>query len=240
MPARAPDTGAAGPAAATSPAIRVVLGEDNYLLREGIRHLLGAATGIELVATAGDFDGVLQAIAAHDPDVLITDIRMPPTDSDEGLRIAHRLRTERPQIGVVVLTQHAEPEYALALLETGAAGRAYLLKEHVTDIAQLLNAVGEVAHGGSVIDPTVVDILIAARARPPDSPLAALTPRENDVLALLAQGKTNTAIAAALYLTARAVEKHINSIFTKLRLTEDPETHRRVKAALVFLADQTE
>lgn len=169
---------------------------------------------------------------------MITDIRMPPTGTDEGLRAAERLRAERPEVGVVVLSQYAEPEYALALLEKGASGRAYLLKERVSDIDQLVGAVREVARGGSVIDPRVVEVLVAARSAVRDSPIAQLTPRERDVLQQVAMGKNNAGIAAALFLTERAVEKHINAIFSKLDLSEEPDVHRRVKAALVYLAAQ--
>jgi DNA-binding NarL/FixJ family response regulator len=218
--------------------IRVVLAEDNYLLREGIRQLLEASEEVELLASCADLPDLERAIEAHDPDVVITDIRMPPTGTDEGLRAAERLRTERPQVGVVVLSQYAEPEYALALLEKGASGRAYLLKERVSDIDQLVGAVREVARGGSVIDSRVVEVLVAARSAARDSPIAQLTPREKDVLQQVAMGKNNAGIAAALFLTERAVEKHINSIFSKLDLSEEPDVHRRVKAALVYLSAQ--
>ena len=215
--------------------IRVVLAEDNYLLREGIRQLLETSDEIELVATCGDLPELERAIEAHSPSVVITDIRMPPSGTDEGLRAAERLRAERPGVGVVVLSQYAEPEYALALLEKGASGRAYLLKERVSDIDQLVAAVREVAHGGSVIDPRVVEVLVAARSAARDSPMAQLTPRERDVLQQVAMGRNNSGIAAALFLTERAVEKHINAIFSKLDLAEEPDVHRRVKAALVYL-----
>jgi DNA-binding NarL/FixJ family response regulator len=218
--------------------IPVVLAEDNYLLREGIRQLLETSDEIELLATCVDLPGLEEAIAAHNPSVVITDIRMPPTGTDEGLQAAERLRTERPEVGVVVLSQYAEPEYALALLEKGAGGRAYLLKERVSDIDQLVNAVREVARGGSVIDPRVVEVLVAARGAARDSPIAQLTPRERDVLQQVAMGRNNAGIAAALFLTERAVEKHINAIFSKLELSEEPDVHRRVKAALVYLAAQ--
>jgi DNA-binding NarL/FixJ family response regulator len=163
---------------------------------------------------------------------------MPPTGTDEGLRAAERLRIERPEVGVVVLSQYAEPEYALALLEKGASGRAYLLKERVSDIDQLVGAVREVSRGGSVIDPRVVETLVAARSAARNSPIAQLTPRELDVLQQVAMGRNNAGIAAALFLTERAVEKHINAIFSKLDLSEEPDVHRRVKAALVYLAAQ--
>jgi len=216
--------------------IRVVLAEDNYLLREGIRQLLETSDEIELLATCIDLPELELAIEEHNPAVVITDIRMPPTGTDEGLRAAERLREERPDIGVVVLSQYAEPEYALALLEKGASGRAYLLKERVSDIDQLVGAVREVARGGSVIDPRVVEVLVAARSAARDSPIAQLTPRERDVLQQVAMGRNNSGIAAALFLTERAVEKHINAIFSKLDLSEEPDVHRRVKAALVYLA----
>ncbi|MEO8898768.1 MAG: response regulator transcription factor [Candidatus Dormibacter sp.] len=218
--------------------IRVVIAEDNYLLREGLVQLLAAADEVELVASCSDLPALERAIEAENPDVVITDIRMPPTGTDEGLRAADRLRSERPGIGVVVLSSFAEPEYALALLENGAAGRAYLLKERVSDLGQLVAAIREVARGGSVIDPRVVEVLVAARTAAKDSPLTQLTPRETEVLAEVAQGKNNAGIAASLSLTDRAVEKHINSIFSKLDLSEEPDTHRRVKATLVYLAQQ--
>jgi len=219
--------------------IRVVLAEDNLLIREGVRRLLEGEDGIELAASCGDLDALLAAVEAEYPDVVITDIRMPPTGTDEGIRAAERLRTMHPEIGVVVLSQYADPEYALALLESGSAGRAYLLKERVANPAQLLAAVREVAQGGSVIDPKVVEALVAQRARAAHSPLGELTAREREVLASMAQGKTNAAIADALTLTPRAVEKHINAIFAKLPFDHAPDTDRRVTAVLLFLADHT-
>jgi DNA-binding NarL/FixJ family response regulator len=218
--------------------IRVVLAEDNYLLREGIRQLLETSDEIELLASCVDLPELEHAIEEHNPEVVITDIRMPPTGTDEGLRAAEHLRAERPEVGVVVLSQYAEPEYALALLEKGASGRAYLLKERVSDIDQLVGAVREVSRGGSVIDSRVVEVLVAARSAVRDSPIAQLTPRERDVLQQVAMGKNNAGIAAALFLTERAVEKHINAIFSKLDLSEEPDVHRRVKAALVYLSSQ--
>jgi DNA-binding NarL/FixJ family response regulator len=218
--------------------IRVVIAEDNYLLREGLTQLLAIADDVELVASCSDLPELERAIEEFSPDVVITDIRMPPTGTDEGLRGANRLRSERPNVGVVVLSSFAEPEYALALLENGAAGRAYLLKERVSDIGQLRAAIREVARGGSVIRPRVVEVLVAARTAAGGSPLTQLTPRETEVLAQVAQGKNNAGIAATLSLTDRAVEKHINAIFSKLDLSEEPDTHRRVKATLVYLAQQ--
>lgn len=175
--------------------LRVVLAEDNLLVREGVQRLLDAQDDIELVATCGDLDGLLAAVERARPDVVITDIRMPPTGTDEGIRAAERLRTTHPEVGVVVLSQHDDAEYALALLEDGSARRAYLLKERVSHPEQLLAAVREVARGGSVIDPRVVEALVTQRAREAHSPLAELTARERDVLAAIAQGKTNAAIA---------------------------------------------
>ena len=217
--------------------IRVVLAEDNYLLREGLVQLFALTDDVELVATCGDLPDLLRAAGGGDVDVVVTDIRMPPTGTDEGIRAANQLRTEHPEVGVVVLSQFAEPDYALALLEHGAAGRAYLLKDRVSDMDQLVSAVREVARGGSVIDPKVVETLVAARAAARGSRLGELTPRELEVLSQVAQGRNNAGIAAALGLSDRAVEKHINAIFSKLELAEEPDTHRRVKAALLYLAE---
>ena len=217
--------------------IRLVLAEDNYLVREGVRQLIDSQPDLEIAAVCTDLDSLLAAVEQHHPDVVLTDIRMPPTGTDEGIRAAEKLRQEHPKTGVVILSQYADPDYALSLLEKGATGRAYLLKERVSDIEQLTNAIREVARGGSVIDPKVVEGLVAAKARRPQSPLAELTPREREVLGLMAEGKNNAAIANRLFLTERAVEKHINSIFSKLGLSEEKDTHRRVRAALLFLAE---
>jgi DNA-binding NarL/FixJ family response regulator len=218
--------------------LRVVLAEDNLLVREGVARLLEAQDGVEVVAACGDLDALLGAADDHHTDAVLTDIRMPPTNSDEGIRAAERLRRTHPELGVVVLSQYDEPAYAVALLEGGAAGRAYLLKERVSDPEQLVGALREVARGGSVIDPRVVEALVAARARAERSPLRWLTAREREVLAEMAQGKTNAAISAALHLTVRAVEKHINAIFSKLPLAEAPGADRRVTAVLLFLAER--
>ena len=215
--------------------IRVVLAEDNTLLREGVARLLERAEGIELVGTAADRPSLEALVEAESPDVVITDIRMPPTGTDEGIQIATALRTTHPQVGVVVLSQYADPAYALALLDGGSEGRAYLLKERVSDVDDLLAAIREVAAGGSVIDSKVVESLVAAK-RPPSSAVDRLTPREREILAEMAQGKSNAAIAASLVLSTRAVEKHTNSIFSKLGLTEETDVNRRVKAVLVYLA----
>ena len=219
--------------------IKVVLAEDSYLVREGVRRMLENEPGIELLAVCEDYDSLLAAIASTQPDVVLTDIRMPPTGTDEGIRAAEQIRQVRPSAGVVLLSQYADPGYALAFLERGTEGRAYLLKERVADLDQLLAAIRQVAQGGSVIDPKVVEALVAARTRAAPSPLARLTPREREVLALLAEGRSNAAVAEALVLSERAVEKHINSIFAKLDLPEAREAHRRVKAVLLFLAEQS-
>jgi DNA-binding NarL/FixJ family response regulator len=218
--------------------IRVVLAEDNYIVREGLREILAAHERIEVVATCEDLDGLLAAVESERPDVVITDIRMPPTSTDEGIRAAATLRETHPDVGVVVLSQHDDPGYVLALLESGSAGRAYLLKERIHDRLQLVAAIDAVADGGSVIDPKVVEVLVAARTQAAQSPLAELTAREMEVLAEIAQGKSNTAIASSLVLTKRAVEKHIHSIFMKLNLAYEQDVSKRVKAALLFLADR--
>jgi len=222
----------------TGVAIRVVLAEDNVLLREGVARLIEAEPELELAGVCGDYDQLLAAVDQEKPDVVLTDIRMPPTGTDEGIRAATHLRVAAPGVGVVVLSQYAEPAYALALLEEGSAGRAYLLKERVSEVDQLVRAIREVARGGSFIDPKVVEVLVAARSRAASSPLTRLTPRETELLGEMAQGRNNAAIASALVLSERAVEKHINSIFSKLGLSEEPDTHRRVKAVLLFLADR--
>lgn len=219
-------------------ALRIVLAEDNYLVREGVGKLIDLEPDLEVVAACADYPSLLDAVEQYAPDVVVTDIRMPPTGSDEGIRAANELRALRPDLGVVVLSQYAEPAYALKFLESGSKGRAYLLKERVSDINQLSSAIREVARGGSVIDPEVVDKLVVARSRDARSPLRSLTPREVEVLAEMAQGKNNAAVAASLVLSERAVEKHINSIFFKLGLSEEPDVHRRVKAVLMFLAAQ--
>ena len=215
----------------------MILAEDSYLVREGVARLLETIDEIELVAGVEDYDGLLAAVEEHSPDVVLTDIRMPPTGTDEGIRAANELRARHPDLGVVVLSQYADPEYAIALLDHGSSGRAYLLKERVSDIDQLLHAITEVSRGGSVIDPRVVEGLVEARSRREQSPLEHLTPREREVLAEMAQGRNNAGVAAALGLSERAVEKHINSVFAKLALAEEPDVHRRVKAVLLYLTD---
>jgi DNA-binding NarL/FixJ family response regulator len=216
-----------------------VVADDSILVREGLVALLDAQPEIEVVAAVGDREALLEAVEKHHPNAVVTDIRMPPGGSDEGIEVAEHLRTSSPTTGVVVLSQYADADYALRLLERGAAGRAYLLKERVADAGQLVAAIREVARGGSVVDSKVVEALVAARARRAHDPLTGLTPREREVLSAVAEGRNNAAIAASLFLTERAVEKHINSIFSKLSLGEEHDIHRRVKAALIYLAAPT-
>ncbi|MEY2459932.1 MAG: hypothetical protein QOG30_1762 [Acidimicrobiaceae bacterium] len=217
--------------------IRIVLAEDNALLREGVTKLLEAQDDVELVGTAGDLPELLALIDDTKPDVVVTDIRMPPTGTDEGIKAAAYVRDHHPAVGVVVLSQYANPAYALALLAEGSAGRAYLLKERVAGVDDLMHAVREVAAGGSVIDAAVVEALVNANVRRPASDLERLTPRESEILGEMAQGKSNAAIASTLILSERAVEKHTNSIFSKLGLSEEKDLNRRVKAVLVYLSD---
>jgi DNA-binding NarL/FixJ family response regulator len=217
-------------------AIRLLIGEDHYLVREGVRRLLESSEEVDVLAACTDLPSLESAVLDLQPDVVLTDIRMPPTNTDEGIRLSEWLRHVRPSTGVVVLSQYAEAAYALALFEKGSGGRAYLLKERVFDLSQLLRAIQEVARGGSVIDPKVVEQLVAARSSVAEPLLDSLTPRERQVLAEVAEGHNNAAIAAELFLTERAVEKHINSIFSKLGLSETQDVHRRVKAVLLFLA----
>jgi DNA-binding NarL/FixJ family response regulator len=220
-------------------AIRVVVAEDSLIVREGLQQLLAASPSVDVVAAYGDVQEVLDAVERDRPDVVLTDIRMPPSNTDEGIRLADHLRESRPSTGVVVLSQYSEPPYVLALLEHGSDRRGYLLKERIHDRGQLVSAIDAVARGGSVIDPKIVEVLVEAKARADRSPLAELTPRERDVLAEMAEGKSNAAIAESLVLTKRAVEKHINSIFTKLGLAASEDVSKRVKATLLFLADSS-
>lgn len=216
--------------------LRLVVAEDSYLVREGIRLVLDRQPDLEVVAACADLPELLRAVDAESPDVVVTDVRMPPDTNDEGIQAANRFRTSHPKMGVVVLSQYAEPGYANALLEQGSAGRAYLLKERISEPDQLGDAVRTVAHGGSVIDPAVVEVLVSASRRGHASPLSALTPRELEVLDQIAQGKSNAAVASALFLTERAVEKHIGALFTKLGLGPEPDVNRRVKAVLLHLS----
>ncbi|MGI5292194.1 response regulator [Nonomuraea polychroma] len=220
--------------------IRIVIAEDSFLVREGVRRVLDLQEDLEVVATCGDLAALLAAVEEHAPHVVLTDIRMPPTSTDEGIQAATSLQRSHPSIGVVVLSQFAEPAYATPLLSSGSAGRAYLLKERVGDPGALAEAVRAVARGGSVIDPAVVEALVADNVLSRSSPLAALTPRERDVLAHIAQGKSNAAVASALFLTERAVEKHINALFPKLGLGPEPDVNRRVMAVLLYLSAQSQ
>ena len=217
--------------------IRVILAEDDFLMREGVRRVLEAVPDVTVVAECGDGDELLAAIDQNAPDVVLTDVRMPPSGADEGIRIATRLRTTHPTVGVVVLSQFAQPEYALALLEHGSHRRAYLLKERIQDRSAIAAAIRDVAHGGSAFDAKVVDALLSAQGAEESFPLRTLTPREREVLAEVAQGKSNAAIAESLVLTKSAIEKHINSIFGKLGLAGAQDISHRVKAALMFLDD---
>src|SRR5438093_3108532 len=218
--------------------LRVVFAEDNYLVREGTSALLGSTSDVELVQAVSDLDSLLASVREHRPDAVLTDIRMPPTNTTEGIQAARQIRSDHPTIGVVVLSQFAEEEYAYELLKDGATGLGYLLKERVADLDELVRALQEVARGGSVLDPKVVEGLVARKQREARSPLAQLTEREREVLEQMAQGKNNAAIAKSLFLTERAVEKHINSLFHKLDLSEETDVHRRVMAVLAFLREE--
>jgi DNA-binding NarL/FixJ family response regulator len=217
--------------------IRLVLADDSYLVREGVRRLLETLPEFEVVAVCDDLDSLLAAVETERPAVVLTDIRMPPELRDEGIQAARRLRASSPETGVVVLSQYAEPAYALALLEGGAERRAYLLKERVDDLEQLAGAIRSVATGGSVIDTKVVEALVAAKSAAEHSPLEELTPRERDVLREMAEGKNNAAIAATLVLSERSVEKVIHAVFLKLGLGWEAAVHKRVKAVLLYLAE---
>jgi DNA-binding NarL/FixJ family response regulator len=215
----------------------LVLAEDHYLVREGLQRLLETRPELEVATACADLDSLLAAIDVERPDVVVTDIRMPPGDADEGIQVAARLRETAPEVGVVVLSQYTSPAYALALLECGSEGRAYLLKERLQDVDQLVAAIQAVAKGGSVIDPKVVEALVAANARGEESPLRELTPRQRDVLREMAEGKNNAAIAESLFLTEGSVEKVIHSIFMKLGLTWESSVHKRVKAVILYLGE---
>lgn len=215
--------------------IRVVLAEDNLLLRSGAVALLSAIDGVELAAAAADKDELLAAVEEYRPDVVITDIRMPPDHQSEGLDAAAEIRSRYPGTGVILLTQFADPHYAQTFLSLGAAGAGYLLKERIGDISALERSVHQVAAGGSALDPQLVEALVIRSERTAGSPLATLTPREREVLEEMAQGKNNAAIAKALFLTERAVQKHINSLFGKLGLGESTDVDRRVAAVLKLL-----
>jgi DNA-binding NarL/FixJ family response regulator len=219
--------------------IRVVLGEDSYLASEAIARVLERTDEVELVATCEDLPSLRAAIDEERPHVVVTDIRMPPTNTDEGIRLARQLESSAPEVGVVILSQHSEPAYATALFQNGSGRRAYLIKEHVKDAADLSRALRSVAEGGSFVDPLVVEALLESNRTREESQLDSLTPRELEILGLIAEGRSNAAIAEKLVLTKRAVERHINGIFMKLDLGNPEEISRRVKAALIYLAGES-
>jgi DNA-binding NarL/FixJ family response regulator len=218
-------------------AIRIVIADDSYVMREGLTAALASIPDIEIVAVATDGNELTAAVASEHPSAIVTDIRMPPSGDAEGIRVAERLRETDPEVGVVVLSQYLEPAYAISLMGSGTGRRAYLLKDRIRDKEELVSAIRAVVGGGSVIDPAVVDVLIQARTQEAHSALSELTPREREILAEIAQGKSNAAIADSLVLTKRAVEKHVNSIFAKLDLAGPEDVSRRVKATLLFLAE---
>jgi DNA-binding NarL/FixJ family response regulator len=228
------DTASTG--AAPGP-LRVALADDSFLMREAIQQVFAHEGGIVVVAACEDGDALLAAVERERPDVVVTDVRMPPSGDDEGIRVAQRLRSTHPEIGVVILSQYADPRYGLQLISGGAAGRAYLLKDRVHDRGELHAAIEVVARGGSMIDPAILSQLLDSDGRRADSPLAALTPREREVLAAMATGKSNAAIADDLVLTKRAVEKHVGAIFQKLGLPDEDQVSRRVAAVLMYLTD---
>jgi DNA-binding NarL/FixJ family response regulator len=218
--------------------LRIVVAEDDLLVREGIVRLLSTAPDLDVIASCGDYDEAVAAVEREDPDVVLTDIRMPPTRSDEGIRLARRLRTSHPKTGVVVVSQYSDPDQVLGLFEAGSDRRAYLLKERISDRAVLVSAVRSVAAGGSSVDPKIVDVLVFVRSGGEvNSRLDELTPREREVLAAIAQGKSNALIAEELFMTKRTVEKNVNTIFLKLGLGHAEDISKRVKAALIFLAE---
>jgi DNA-binding NarL/FixJ family response regulator len=216
-------------------ALRVVLADDNYLVREGITALLAEVDAIELVESVGDPQSLLKSVREHQPDAVLTDIRMPPTHTTEGIDAAKQIRAEHPSIGVVVLSQYVEEDYALALLSEGVAGLGYLLKERVSDIAELVRALDDVARGGSALDPKVVEGLMLRKSGEASSPLRGLTDKERAVLEQMATGRTNARIAQTLYMSERSVEKHISAVFLKLGLVDEGESNRRVMAVLAFV-----
>jgi DNA-binding NarL/FixJ family response regulator len=222
----------------TAASIRVLIAEDSYLVREGVRRIVEAQADMEVTGLCDDLHSLLTAVDMLEPDIVLTDIRMPPDNTDEGIRASTLLRESHPGVAVLILSQHDEPEYALGLLARGASARGYLLKDRLLEPDQLTAAIREVAAGGSVIDEQVVQTLVRARSRPPRSPVAELTRRETEVLSAMAQGRNNEAIASTLHMSVAGVEKHINVIFSKLGLSGEHEIHRRVKAVLMFLADQ--
>ena len=215
--------------------VRVVLADDNYLVREGVAGLLGEVAEVDLVESVADPDGLHRAVALHRPDAVLTDIRMPPTFTTEGIDAAKRIRAEFPDTGVVVLSQYVEEDYAFALLSDGVAGLGYLLKERVSQVDDLVRALQDVARGGSALDPKVVEGLMARKNQETNSALSSLTERELEVLQELATGRSNAAVAKALFMSDRAVEKHVGSVFMKLGLVHESEVNRRVMAVLAYL-----
>jgi len=228
----------ASSAEADRPPIRIVLADDSYLARVALRHMFEGVGSIVVVGECDEGTSVVPTVDKCRADLLITDIRMPPSGQDEGIRLAARLRVSHPALAVIVLSTYAEVAYALKLFEDGSDSRGYLLKDRIRDRKQVIQAVETVASGGSVTDPTVVDALVKARIGRPTSALGELTPRELETLALVAEGRSNADIAEVLVLTKRAVEKHVNAIFAKLELGDPDHVSRRVKAALVYLADR--
>jgi DNA-binding NarL/FixJ family response regulator len=226
------------PAGADSAPLRVALADDSFLMRQAVNQVVERETGVEVVASCEDGEALLAAVERERPDVVVTDVRMPPSGDDEGIRVAQQLRSTHPEIGVVVLSQYAEPRYGLDLLAGGAEGRAYLLKDRLNDGGELHAAIEVVARGGSMIDPAILRLLLESEERRLDSPLIDLTPREREVLAAMASGKSNAAIAQELFLTTRAVEKHVGAIFLKLGLADEDQVSRRVAAVLLYLADR--
>jgi DNA-binding NarL/FixJ family response regulator len=216
--------------------LTLVVAEDNLLVREGVLRLVAEIDGLRVSASCSSYDELLAAVDNYSPDVVITDIRMPPGHSDEGVRAANRFRSSHPELGVLVLSQFLDPAYVLALLEEGTRGRGYLLKDRVDEIDRLARAILTVAGGGSYIDDDVVDVLVRSQTRSVDSPLESLSAREIEVLTEMATGATNAAIAESLCVSAHSVEKHASAIFAKLGLAEDVEINRRVKAVVMFLA----
>lgn len=219
-------------------AFRVVIAEDHLLVREGLERILESSDEVELVGTAVDGEALLESVERARPDVVVTDVRMPPLDENEGIRVAGELRRRFPEIAVLAISQYADPAYAMALFRDGARGRGYLLKERLSSPGELLSAIVEVAGGGSAVDPLIVDALVAQRSRTETSALGSLTAREHEVLAGVAAGKSNAAIAHSLVITRRAVEHHIASIFAKLHLPSEQEVSRRVQATLLYLAER--
>jgi DNA-binding NarL/FixJ family response regulator len=218
--------------------LRLVFADDNYLVREGVTALLAELADIELVEVVSDLPSLMTAVSAHQPDLVLTDIRMPPSFDNEGIVAAKQIRAEYPETGVVVLSQYVEEEYAFELLEEGAAGLGYLLKERVSQREELVRALFEVSRGGSVLDPLVIEGLLARKAMEAQSPLRSLTPRETEVLREMTRGSSNAMIAKTLYMSQRSVEKHIGAVFEKLGLVEEGEVNRRVMAVLACLADE--